>query len=277
VTSGPGTGAAAGFASGPPRAAVPVPARVRQLAGQRGVRAVWVNDAGGVTFEIGAGAGRCFVKWAAANTDGELAAEAARLRWAGRFSRVPRLLDEGSDKTGSWLVASPLAGQMACAGRWKAVPSTAVRIVGEALRAMHEALPVASCPFSWAAGDRLAAVRSRAAAGRLDPAAWHPSHRRLTVPAALGLLADIPAVDVQVVCHGDACVPNTMIADDGRWSGHVDLGALGVADRWADLAVATWSVSWNFGPKWESLLLAAYGVKPDEDRIRYYRLLYELS
>ena len=49
---------------------------------------------------------------------------------------------------------------------------------------------------------------------------------------------------------------------DGHWSGHVDLGLLGTADRWADLAVATWSTEWNYGPGWEQLLLDAYGIAP---------------
>jgi aminoglycoside phosphotransferase len=80
---------------------------------------------------------------------------------------------------------------------------------------------------------------------------------------ALDLLADIPPVDRLVVCHGDSCAPNTLLTDDGRWSGHVDLGELGVADRWADLAVATWSTEWNYGPGWDKLLLQAYGVPPD--------------
>jgi kanamycin kinase len=91
------------------------------------------------------------------------------------------------------------------------------------------------------------------------------------------LLADIPPVDVLVVCHGDSCAPNTLLADDGRFTGHVDLGALGVADRWADLAIATWSTTWNYGPGWETLLLDAYGVAPDPDRTRYYRLLWDLD
>ena len=64
---------------------------------------------------------------------------------------------------------------------------------------------------------------------------------------------------------------------NGRWSGHVDLGDLGVADRWADLAIATWSTGWNYGPGWERLLLDAYGIKPGAERIRYYRLLWELG
>jgi kanamycin kinase len=97
------------------------------------------------------------------------------------------------------------------------------------------------------------------------------------VAEAVDLLADIPTVDALVVCHGDACLPNTLITDDGRVSGHVDLGDLGTADRWADLAVATWSVSWNLGSRWEPALLDAYGVDLDEQRTSYYRLLYDLG
>jgi kanamycin kinase len=80
-----------------------------------------------------------------------------------------------------------------------------------------------------------------------------------------------------VVCHGDACAPNTLIGEDGHWTGHVDLGSLGVADRWADLAVATWSTEWNYGPGWEGPLLAAYGVQEDPQRSDYYRLLWDLG
>ena len=80
-----------------------------------------------------------------------------------------------------------------------------------------------------------------------------------------------------VVCHGDACAPNTLIGADGRWSAHVDFDCLGVADRWADLAVATWSTEWNYGPGWEGELLAAYGIGPDSERTAYYRLLWDLA
>jgi kanamycin kinase len=50
-----------------------------------------------------------------------------------------------------------------------------------------------------------------------------------------------------------------------------------VADRWADLAVATWSLGWNYGPGWDATLLDAYGVAPDPERTAYYRLLWELG
>jgi kanamycin kinase len=50
-----------------------------------------------------------------------------------------------------------------------------------------------------------------------------------------------------------------------------------VADRWADLAVATWSLEWDFGPGFDTVLYDAYGIDPDPDRIAYYRLLYDLA
>jgi hypothetical protein len=59
-----------------------------------------------------------------------------------------------------------------------------------------------------------------------------------------------------------------LLTDDGRWSAHVDLGAIGTADRWADLAIATWNVTLNYGAGWENLLLDAYGVALDAERSR---------
>ena len=59
---------------------------------------------------------------------------------------------------------------------------------------------------------------------------------------------DAPPIDRLVVCHGDACVPNTLLDDVGRGIAHVDLAALGTADRWADIAVASMSTVGVRGP-----------------------------
>jgi kanamycin kinase len=80
-----------------------------------------------------------------------------------------------------------------------------------------------------------------------------------------------------VVCHGDACAPNTLLDESAAVAGYVDLGSLGVADRWADLAVASWSLGWNYGTEYESAFFDAYGIEPDPDRIGYYRLLWDLG
>jgi kanamycin kinase len=198
--------------------------------------------------------------------------------WAAKYTPVPVPVASGGNESGTWLVTAGLPGRNAVDPRWEAEPRTAARAIGEGLRAMHDAMPPDLCPFSWTAEIRVERSRRAAAEGRIDPAEqWQPEHQVLSIPRALELIADIPPTDRLVVCHGDACAPNTLLTEDGRWAGHVDLGGLGVGDRWADIAVATWSTQWNYGPGWENELLDAYGIEPDPERTRYYRLLWDLD
>jgi kanamycin kinase len=102
--------------SPPPDTGVPPP--VLALADGDPITPVWINELGGITFAIGPGGQRRFVKWAPAGSGPDLAAEAARLRWAVRYIPVPRLLGERADQTGTWIVTRALPGQMAVAERW---------------------------------------------------------------------------------------------------------------------------------------------------------------
>ena len=264
------------FVNSAPVGEVAVPAAIAHLVHGAEANCVWVNALGGLTFEL-PGLGR-FLKWAPAGSAPSLDEEAARMRWARPYTPVPEVLDAGVAVDGStWLLTVALPGTTAVADRWKASPRVAVRAIGEGLRAMHDSLPATTSPFTWAAEERLERARTTGRERLANPARWHPSHRHLTADEAMAIVADPPPVDRPVVCHADACAPNTLIGDDGRWVGHVDLGRMGTADRWADLAIATWSSEWNYGPGWEDELLAAYDVAPDPDRTRYYRLLWDLT
>ncbi len=233
--------------AGPPPAGTPVPAAVVALAGPAQLTPIWRNGLGGLTYRAGADR---FVKWAPPGVD--LVTEVRRLEWAGAYTAVPSVLEHGADADGSWLVTAALPGESAVDPRWRADPELAAAAIGRGLRALHDALPVADCPFDWSVATRL----EQAGVEDFPPP---------------------PPIERLVVCHGDACVPNTLLLDDGTCGGHVDLGALGVADRWADLAIATWSTEWNYGPGFERTLLDAYGVEPDTGRSAYYRRLWDAT
>ena len=84
-------------------------------------------------------------------------------------------------------------------------------------------------------------------------------------------------VEDLVVCHGDPCLANVLF-DDGRLTGVIDVGRLGVADRYHDLAIATRSLANNWGPIYADRLLQRYrlpGGRVDAEKIRFYRLLDE--
>lgn len=235
-----------------------VPTVVRRLAGGRPITPVWRNELGGLTFRIDDGASARYVKWVDATTPGtDFAAEAERLAWVRRWVTVPRVLDRGSDADGAWLVTAAIPGRSAVNPMWSERPAVAAAAIGHGLRTFHDAVPVDGCPFDWSVQRRL---------------------RRTAPPDAVRRrLGPPPPVEHPVVCHGDACAPNTLLHDDGSVAGHVDLGSLGVADRWADLAIAAWSTEWNYGPGYEHLVFAAYGVDPDPRRIAFYRALWDAT
>jgi kanamycin kinase len=222
---------------------------------------VWRNELGGLTFAVGGdGSPDRFVKWAPVGTNLDLVGEAARMRWAGRWARVPEVLDVDPD--GRWLMTAAVPGRSAVDPEWVARPVEAARAIGHGLRLLHDALPVDGCPYDWSVEAR---IRDAERQGQ-------------TVPVGL---RRPPPVDRLVVAHADACVPNTLLEDDGRFLAHVDLGRLGVADRWADLAVATYSLAWNYlppeGVDLEHELLDAYGTARDDERIHYYRALWDAT
>lgn len=47
-----------------------------------------------------------------------------------------------------------------------------------------------------------------------------------------------------------------------------------MADRWADLAVMSLSLEWNYTGYDEADFWNAYGLEPDKQRIAYYRALW---
>jgi kanamycin kinase len=63
----------------------------------------------------------------------------------------------------------------------------------------------------------------------------------------------------------------------GRVVGYLDLGDVGLADRWRDIAVGTWATTWNVGPGFEDLFVRTYGIEWDRDRTAFYRLLFDLE
>jgi kanamycin kinase len=241
--------------SGAPVGDVAVPPAVLAYAAGAPVTPVWHNQVGGLTFRVDAPGGAVFVKWDPHGSGESLAAEAERLAWlAGRFP-APPVLGSGGDEAGEWLATAGIDALSAVSPTWKARPEFAVRAIGAGLRRLHGTLPAAECPFSWSVDTRLAVA---ARTGKAVPAE----------------LRQAPPVDRLVVCHGDPCSPNTLLTASGEFAAIVDVGRLGVADRWADLAVASMALEWNFGAGWGPLFFDSYGIAPDPARIAYYRALW---
>ena len=131
---------------------------------------------------------------------------------------------------------------------WRARRAEAIGAIANGLRAIHS-IPTDDLPAGWT---------SEVWVSR-RPASLEPR---------------LPT-DQVVLVHGDACAPNTLISLEGQWTGNVDFGDLAVGDRWADLAIASLSLDWNFGEGHQDEFFDAYGVEADDHRIEYYRALWQ--
>jgi kanamycin kinase len=224
----------------------PVPDVVVKLAGGRPANLIWRNELGGLTFRID----DQFLKWNPRHTGIDLERERVRLAWLSDRHPSPRVIASGADEEAQWLLTAALPGECAVGDTWRARRPEAIRAIATGLRAIH-AVPIDDFPSHWT---------SEVWVGR--------------APDSLG---PRPPLDQVVLVHGDACAPNTLISTTGEWTGNVDFGDLAVGDRWADLAIASLSLDWNFGEGHQGEFFEAYGIDPDEERIRYYRALWQLE
>lgn len=257
---------------------VVIPAQLRAEYAQWRWTLVWKQVPQVETWRLDGADGQVlYLKAAQADCYPRVSAEAERSLWTRRFLAAPRVVDHGTSTTVDWQITEALPGVNAIAPELMAQPERLVDVLATGLRLFH-AMPVKGCPFDFRLEHALARARERAAEGRIDPAHdFHSEHSRLDVAGALAELDRLkPSSEDLVVCHGDYCLPNVLVAD-WRPVGFLDLGEMGVADRWWDLAVATWSVTWNLGPGFEDLFLERYGVQRDAQRQAFYRLLYDVS
>lgn len=216
-----------------------------------------------------------FLKSEVVDAFSELDDEVTRLQWLrAQGQAAPTVIATAEEAGRRWLLMSALPGRD-LASAPELHPSQVVVVLADALRGLH-AVPIAGCPFDQGLALRLQAAGARVDAGVVDAADFDDERLGQSAEQVHAeLLASRPCDEDRVVTHGDACLPNLM-AVAGRFSGFIDCGRLGVADRYQDLALAARSLVHNYGDtRWVTPFFARYGLEADEKRMAFYRLLDE--
>jgi streptomycin 3"-kinase len=224
------------------------------------------NDRAGVHAKLGPSGSR-----------EELAAERDRTQWLlDSGFPCPAVLDWVETDHHACLTLSTVPGVPASVLPAADRPAAARRIA-ELFRELHR-LPPVRCPFARPLNlvlDQAQAVvdqgQVRTEFLRVQDAVRDP----VAVLAELRALAETLAHEPsdQVICHGDACLPNIIVDPDTlACAGIIDLGRLGIADRHSDLAL----LSAQVGDEWPGLDFAAiaarYGlVAIDPRRLDFYQ------
>ncbi|CAM4460954.1 phosphotransferase [Nocardia ninae] len=197
-------------------------------------------------------------------------AEHERLNWLhDRGIRLPKTVVFDGDVL---VLADAGAASLAARDDGGAGESSVGAVMGTLLRRLHD-ISIDECPFDGRLDAVLAQARRHVIEGLVDLDNFDDENAGLAADDILArLLDERPEQEDLVVAHGDFTPPNVL---EGAIL--LDVGALGVADRYRDLALAVRDLRDDFGDPEVTAFFAAYGLgEPDQSRLEYYRLLDEL-
>ncbi|MCU6792104.1 aminoglycoside 3'-phosphotransferase [Paenibacillus sp. WQ 127069] len=201
--------------------------------------------------------------------------EKNRLEWLQGKLSVPEVLYYGKDYTNEYLLITEIAGVNASDKSFEMTSSAIMKQLAAGLREVHE-VKIDNCPFNQRLESKIEEARKRVQNKLVDEEDFDQIRLGLSPEDLLKeLLFKRPMMEDLVFTHGDYCLPNIII-DNDRFSGVIDWGRAGIADRYQDLALAARSITYNFGKKHVQHFLDEYGIKElDESKIYFYQLLDE--
>jgi aminoglycoside 3'-phosphotransferase-2 len=215
-----------------------------------------------------------FIKTEPVSSFSELPGEVARLHWLNENAvPCPQVLAETQDGDRHWLLMTGLPGRDLSSMQGFA-PGRIVEIAATALRDLHE-LDATRCPFDHTLDRRLELASRRVAAGLVNEEDFDEGNLGWSAADLFKeLLRNRPPHEDLVVTHGDATFSNLIVNGSG-FSGFIDCGRLGVADRHQDLALMIREVQHDLRGEWADAFLRHYGYDVDRKWLRFFQLLDE--
>lgn len=255
-----------------------LPRPLAELIGGAGAAPVLMGEAGASVMRLTRNDGfAAYLKSGQGSVADDIVDEAIRLRWLqGRVPCAP-LLYFACEGDAAWLLTGAVAGRTG--DEWlEAEPARRDLVIdgcADFLRRLHR-LSVADCPFEAGAPLRMAAAARRVAAGAVDTEDFDDDHAGWSAERLWEkLVALVPPPGERVVTHGDFSLGNLLLDETGVATGVIDVGRLGVADPYQDVAIL-WQNLGEFGEGAQRRLLAAIDREPvDRQRLEFHRCLDE--
>ncbi len=224
------------------------------------------------------GGGDLYLKWGEHAVAQAIADEAHRLWWLQGRMPAARPLSFVTQDAQAWLLTAALPGRSGDA--WlERDPALLPRIIdafASFLVQLH-ALDPAECPFRADAAVRIADARRQVREGLVDEDDFDPDHEGWSAGDVLAEVERLaPIAKATCVTHGDFSLGNLILDEGMTVTGCIDVGRLGVADPYQDIAIF-WQNLAEHGPAMQQRFLDAIGLRqPDADRLALHRCLDEL-
>lgn len=219
-----------------------------------------------------------YLKISSQPNDSELQAEAARLEWLQGRLPVPAVEAFATTDASNYLLLSEIPGIMSCDPTLTPNLPAVIRALAEGMNMIH-AIDTTNCPFDQTIDAQVARAQLRIQQGLIDPTDFDQRFQGRTPQQVLDfVITHRPTTENKVFTHGDYCLPNVILDPTTlHINGFIDLSRSGLADPYQDIALATRSLTHNFGPSHEHLLHEAFKLdNPDQQKLSFYKALDEL-
>jgi aminoglycoside 3'-phosphotransferase-1 len=203
--------------------------------------------------------------------------EMVRLGWLKSRMLAPHTEGFVRTERQAWLLMTALPGKTAYQVMTESPEAcqSVVDILATFMRRLHS-IPVDECPFNSKHDYRLALARKRIDSGLVDTDDFDDERETWTAEDVWNAMQSfLPLTPDLVVTHGDFSLDNFLISDRGE-VGCIDVGRLGIADRYQDLAIL-WNCLEEFGKSLQSRFLQQYGCEHiDVEKLQFHLMLDEL-
>ena len=201
--------------------------------------------------------------------------ESKILSWLKDKLPVPDVISYSFNKKREFLLLSEIQGKPSHFFGKENQKSRIITLLAQGLVLIHS-LDITDCPFDNSLTKQMATVRNRIKSGLINEQEFAPIRKGRTTNSLFEeLLATKPQSENLVFSHGDYCLPNILIDNNGI-SGFIDFGLAGISDKYMDIGICVRSIIYNFGEEWVPFFLKEYGLNViDTDKIAFYQLMDE--
>ncbi|MBQ8623450.1 MAG: aminoglycoside 3'-phosphotransferase [Oscillospiraceae bacterium] len=210
------------------------------------------------------------------------------MRWLEDKLPVPKVLCVDKENELCYLLMSRINGKMLCDEYFLERPEELCELLSEGLKTLWS-VDISDCPRIRDLDTELFEAKYQVEnklydLDNVEKDTFGENGRFKTPEDLLQWLFDNKPEYKPVLSHGDFCLPNIFSAN-GKISGYIDLGDMGVGDKWRDIALCYRSLKHNmdgtFGGKvYEGfnpdLLFEKLGIEKNEKKLDYYIMLDEL-
>lgn len=202
--------------------------------------------------------------------------EYTKLQYLQNKLPVPEIVFHETNENIEYLITSKIPGEMVCSDYYMNHQSEGIDIIVEAFKLLYN-IDISDCSIDVSLDYKLSLAENNIKKGLIknDNIDKEVLEKYGNVEGILDYLKKNRFDEDLCFSHGDISLPN-IFADEGKFSGFIDVGDCGIADRWFDIAIVIRSIIRNFGEEYVQEFLDKLGFKYDKFKFDYYMLLMQL-